>query len=412
MESQFLAVLKVSSTRGGCSKTVCGLTRPRASGQLSTSILSTLSRVSSGAPLMPQWQHSRPSLRPGLGGAATTSRTSICPAATRTELDVELNKAILMVRCSAESSLRTSCIPLLKRWPDGKASVRQGVYVDLFLECLDAEAEKVGATRGDGPDVKSHVRLVGHPDALPAFVDQSWVTERVSRTCQVDAPNADCDVLGAVAGSAPAANLKFCERVAKLHELHSPLAEVNDPATELTLGRACADVCRSVHLLRTAGHDVSEDALKEHDEGLNSFVSRALGGDLRSVSQGGLGFRRAVGLAIPALTSSTSSLRWSLLGWRCLAPSCIMTGRPMPLGRSSKRRCRAIGLRWPLNVLVVPVMLPLNSSQPCSVVNVIVPLVRRLVWARPPIWSSRNSVPTTRNTLLQRAPSGRVCNEV
>ena len=177
---------------------------------------------------------------------------------------------------------------------------------------------KVGATRGDGPDVKSHVRLVGHPDALSAFVDEGWVTERVSRTCQVGAPNADCDVLGAVAGSAPAVNLQFCERIAKLRALHSALAEVNDPATELTLGRACADVCRSVHLLRTAGHDVSEDALKEHDEELNSFVCRALGGDLRagpldqaalSVSQGGLGFRRAVGLALPAFISSRVEAR-------------------------------------------------------------------------------------------------------
>ena len=88
-----------------------------ASGQLSTSILSTRSHVSSGALLMPQWQHSCQSLRPGLGGDTTSA------------LDVELNKAILMVRCSAESSLRTSCIPLLKRWPDGRASARQCVFL-------------------------------------------------------------------------------------------------------------------------------------------------------------------------------------------------------------------------------------------------------------------------------------------
>ena len=211
------------------------------------------------------------------------------------------------------------------------SSVRQGVFLFgivmtdkpfvgpptsiYFLECLEAEAEKVGATRGDGPDVKSHVRLVGHPGALSAFVDEGWVTERVSRTCQVDAPNADCDVLGAVVGSAPAANLQFCERIAKHRELHSALAEVNEPATELTLGRACADVCRSVHLF---AHGVSEDALKEHDEELNSFVCRALGGDVRagpldqaalSVSQGWLGFRRAVGLALPAFISSRVEAR-------------------------------------------------------------------------------------------------------
>ena len=41
--------------------------------------------------------------------------------------------------------------------------------VDLFLECQEAAAARVGATRGESTDVKSLVRLVGHPDALRAF---------------------------------------------------------------------------------------------------------------------------------------------------------------------------------------------------------------------------------------------------
>ncbi len=41
--------------------------------------------------------------------------------------------------------------------------------VDLVLECLDAALAKCGASRGEGKDVKSVVRLVGHPGALDAF---------------------------------------------------------------------------------------------------------------------------------------------------------------------------------------------------------------------------------------------------
>ena len=124
------------------------------------------------------------------------------------------------------------------------------------------------------------------------------------------APNADCDFLGGVAGSALAVNLQVCERFAKLRALRSALAEVI-PCHRAYFGWACADVCWSVHLLRTAGHDVSEDALKE-------TVCRALGGDLRagpldkaalSVSQGGLGIRRAVGLALTAFISSRVEAR-------------------------------------------------------------------------------------------------------
>jgi len=199
---------------------------------------------------------------------------------------------------------------------DGQAVCRP-CDVGLFLECLGAAAARVGATRGEGPEVKSHVRLLGHADALAAF-SEDWLTERVARTCQVGEPNADCEVLGAAAGAPAATEAAFRARTANLRELHAALAEVNDPAAELTLGRACADVARCVHLLRAAGHHVSEDALADHDAALAAALGRTLGGELpqRSLDQaalgvahGGLGFRRAADLALPAFVASRVEAR-------------------------------------------------------------------------------------------------------
>ena len=63
---------------------------------------------------------------------------------------------------------------------------------------------------------------------------------------------------------------------------------------------------------------MGEDSLHSHDAALDDFVSRALGGDLHQsalaqaacgVSQGGLGFRHARGLALPAFVSSCTEAR-------------------------------------------------------------------------------------------------------
>ena len=204
---------------------------------------------------------------------------------------------------------------------DGQAVCRP-VDVDLYLECLDAAAAQVGATRGEGRDVKTHVRLVGHPDAIRAFgaaaEPEAWITERVRRTCQLDSPNSPFEVLGAIVGPDAACEEQFLERVQKLRELHTSLTEVADPATELTLGRACADVSRAVHLLRASGSILPETAMEEHDAALDEFIARTLGGDLAQqslaqatvgVAQGGLGFRRASDLASPAFLASRVEAR-------------------------------------------------------------------------------------------------------
>jgi hypothetical protein len=189
--------------------------------------------------------------------------------------------------------------------------------VDLYLACLDGDAAKVGATRGEGPDVKTLVRLVGHPDALASFNDV-WITDRVRRTCQLGEPNSSLEVLGAMVGAAPAREAQFLDRVQKTRDLQGAIAEVADPATELTLGRLCANVSRVTHLLRISGTMLSEAVLAEHDEASDFFVARTMGGDLPShaatqaamgIQVGGLGFRHAAEVALPATLASLVEAR-------------------------------------------------------------------------------------------------------
>ena len=192
--------------------------------------------------------------------------------------------------------------------------------LDLFLECLDTAAALVGATRGEGSDVKSHARLIGHPEALAAFEDEglAWQTDRVRRTCKVGLPNGACEVLGATVGPAAAVDAHFVKRTAKLRELHAQIAQVDDAACELTLGRVSAGVARCVHMLRTMGPYVSNDVLSDHDEALSQFLDKTLGGGLPhhaleqaalGVAQGGLGFRRAEPLALAAFAASRLEAR-------------------------------------------------------------------------------------------------------
>lgn len=72
--------------------------------------------------------------------------------------------------------------------------------LDAVLRRMDAEAHKVGATRGAGPDVKSEVKIVAHPTAFAALRDD-WVTEYIRETCVLKPANAGSEVLGVCIGS-------------------------------------------------------------------------------------------------------------------------------------------------------------------------------------------------------------------
>ena len=202
-------------------------------------------------------------------------------------------------------------------YADDGQSICRPSDLDLYLACVDEAAAAVGATRGEGEEVKTHVRLIGHPDAL-ASVPGIWVTERIARTCKIGEPNSAIEVLGVVVGSNAACEAQFCEKITQLRGLHQSLRTLDDTAAELTLGRICADVSRVVHLLRTSGFGSSEAATEQHDEAINEFVAGTLGGDLpeaslrqaaAGVAQGGLGFRRSADLAAAAFVASRAEAR-------------------------------------------------------------------------------------------------------
>ena len=101
--------------------------------------------------------------------------------------------------------------------------------------------------------------------------------------------------------------------------MHDNLAQVEDVATEITLVRACADVCKVAYLLRAKGNEIEVPALEKYDKLLQSSLERLLGGPIGGpavmqaslgVKEGGLGFRRAQDLALPAFISSRLEARW------------------------------------------------------------------------------------------------------
>ena len=56
--------------------------------------------------------------------------------------------------------------------------------------------------------------------------------------------------------------MQFEDIVDEVASIHSNFAQVEDVATEMVLTRACANVCKVVHLLRAACEDVNMEALK------------------------------------------------------------------------------------------------------------------------------------------------------
>ncbi len=188
---------------------------------------------------------------------------------------------------------------------DGQALCRPA-DVDCFLACLDDAVARSGCTRGEGRDVKSMVRLVGHPDALAAFHatehSQDWITDRIRRTCRIESDNSAIEVLGSIVGAPCDRAAQFHDCVSKLEALHATLGELDDPQVELVLGRKCADISRVAHLLRTNGFFLPEDVATKHDAAQRRFLENSFAGELHEhavqqastgVRDGGLGFRRA-----------------------------------------------------------------------------------------------------------------------
>ncbi len=81
----------------------------------------------------------------------------------------------------------------------------------------------------------------------------------------------------------------------------------------MVLGRQCADVSKLSHLLRAAGAWLDTGSLQTHDIMQQDYVERVLAADLDAhsraqlaigVADGGMGFRRATDVALPAFVAS------------------------------------------------------------------------------------------------------------
>jgi len=198
---------------------------------------------------------------------------------------------------------------------DGQALV-QPALVEPFLRCLDKALAEVGATRGEGPEIKSTARLLC-PLPLTDTVS-GWDTEYVRRTCKVKAANSASEVLGATLGDKVAATTNAKKVVKKVAELRHCLAGLDHVATELVLTRRCADVAKLGYALRCSGDRLDKDVLEEFDKDLRSSLETTLGGSLRDtawwqastgVRSGGLGLREAVAVALPAVLASRITSR-------------------------------------------------------------------------------------------------------
>ena len=184
--------------------------------------------------------------------------------------------------------------------------------VDPFLRIMDDELTKVGATRGQGTDVKSVARIVGSAEAVAA-VDAGWCTDYVHLTCRVPDAGAAPRVLGIDLGDSAVATAQFREVAAAAGGVQDAIGSIGDSAVELVLTRRCADVCKVTHLLRAHGPSIQTEALDEFDDRVRVALARSLGTSLRheaslkaalGVKDGGLGLRRAADVAAPAYVAS------------------------------------------------------------------------------------------------------------
>ena len=122
---------------------------------------------------------------------------------------------------------------------------------DPWLRAFDAAIEKIGATRGQGADVKSSAKLVclpGQEEHVPP-----WVTDYVRQTCSVLETNSTSVVLGATVGDDADIEESAAGICARVSEQRAMIATVDHAATELVLTRSCADVAKLSYWLRCYG---------------------------------------------------------------------------------------------------------------------------------------------------------------
>ena len=197
---------------------------------------------------------------------------------------------------------------------DGQLFCRPEDVQDI-LSALDEELGRVGATRGEGNDVKSIARIIG-PETAMATISAEWSDGNVARTCKRPPANSDAHVLGIDLEANPAS--QFDETSSKIDEIHRAIHELQDPGIELVLLRNCADVCKITHLLRAKGHQIPEQSLHIFDKMIRECLEKIVCGRLydeaymqstMGVAESGLGLRRSVDLSLPAAIASRVQAR-------------------------------------------------------------------------------------------------------
>ena len=117
---------------------------------------------------------------------------------------------------------------------------------------------------------------MGHLDSLEE-VGNSWATPYVRSTCRIAENNGNGHVLGVDFGNVGATTAQFDDLINKVHDLHKAIISIGDAGSELVLLRRCADVCKTTHLLRTAGPYIVEASLKNFDAQLDRALSIIVG---------------------------------------------------------------------------------------------------------------------------------------
>ena len=113
---------------------------------------------------------------------------------------------------------------------------------DRWLRAFDAAIEKIGATRGQGADVKSSAKLVcppGQEEHVPL-----WVTDYARQTRSVLETTSTSVVLGPRLGDDADIEESAAGICARVSEQRAVIATVDHAATELVLTRSCADVAK------------------------------------------------------------------------------------------------------------------------------------------------------------------------
>ena len=104
----------------------------------------------------------------------------------------------------------------------------------------------------------------------------------------------------------------------KARATRSAILKIDHAPTEIVLTRLCGDVAKVQYNLRLNGDVMDTDLLTQHDTSLRETLTSTLGGDLTDnawaqatmgVKQGGLGFREARTVALPAFIASRIASR-------------------------------------------------------------------------------------------------------